>query len=153
MIICNNTKIATFYPGFSPIRLFFIFVIQLMPSYRHILLLLVLTSFLSCRKNEDEIPNVPVNIYVNTTDPNFVALNAVGGWVYITGGNRGIVVYRKSQTEFVALERTCSYKPSDGHQHQPFPAGQQLRFKIPDHRWLGAERPCLLPAPPLQHFV
>jgi nitrite reductase/ring-hydroxylating ferredoxin subunit len=33
----------------------------------------------------------------------------------VTGGNRGIVVYRKSQTEFVALERTCSYKPSESN--------------------------------------
>jgi nitrite reductase/ring-hydroxylating ferredoxin subunit len=75
----------------------------------------ILLGLFCCRREEEQIPNVPVNIYISTADPNFVALNAVGGWVYITGGNRGIVVYRTSQNEFMALERTCSYKPSEAN--------------------------------------
>ncbi|HEY6160595.1 MAG TPA: hypothetical protein VI112_05210 [Bacteroidia bacterium] len=80
-----------------------------------VLFLTGIAGLMSCHKESDPIPNVPVNIYVNTSDPNFVNLNAVGGWVYITGGNRGIIVYRKSQTEFMAIERTCAYKPSESN--------------------------------------
>lgn len=59
------------------------------------------------------MPNVYVNIYIYTTDPEFVNLNAVGGWVYITGGSRGIVVYRNSIEEFMAYDRHCTYEPSN----------------------------------------
>lgn len=66
----------------------------------------------SCKKDTiDVVPNVYVNIYIYTTDPEFVNLNAVGGWVYITGGSRGIVVYRNSIEEFMAYDRHCTYEP------------------------------------------
>ena len=69
---------------------------------------------ISCKKNtEDVVPNVYVNIFIYTTDPEFVNLNAVGGWVYITGGSRGIVVYRNSIEEFMAYDRHCTYEPSN----------------------------------------
>lgn len=67
----------------------------------------------ACRKDDDQIPNVPVDIYINITDPNFVPLNSVNGNVFITGGVKGIVVYRKSVTEFMAYDRCCSHKPSE----------------------------------------
>ena len=54
-----------------------------------------------------------VNFYVNTTDPGFIDLNGVGGWVYVTGGSKGIIIYRKSVTEFMAFDRHCPYHPSD----------------------------------------
>lgn len=66
-----------------------------------------------CRKDNRGIPNVAVDIYIYTTDPNFINLNAVGGWVYITGGSRGILVYRSSNTDFRAYDRHCPYQPED----------------------------------------
>jgi len=66
-----------------------------------------------CKRDEDQIPNVYVNFYVNTTDPGFIDLNAVGGWVYVTGGSKGIIIYRKSVNEFMAFDRHCPYQPSD----------------------------------------
>lgn len=78
------------------------------------LTLLIIFSGLSffCKKdNSGGIPNVAVNIYIYTTDPSFVNLNVIGGWVYITGGVKGIVVYRKNNDEFMAYERNCTYKP------------------------------------------
>lgn len=66
----------------------------------------------SCKKDtEDVVPYVYVNTYIYTTSPEFVNLNAVGGWVYITGGSRGIVIYRNSIDEFMAYDRHCTYKP------------------------------------------
>jgi hypothetical protein len=57
---------------------------------------------------------VPVNVQININQPDFFNLSVVTGWVYITGGSRGIIVYRKSQSEFVALERHSAYNPAEG---------------------------------------
>ena len=76
--------------------------------------LLLLSAFFSCRKDSNNsIPIVAVDIYIYTSNPSFLNLNAVGGWVYITGGVRGILVYRKSTSEFMAYDRNCTYHPDD----------------------------------------
>ena len=56
-----------------------------------------------------------VDIYLYTTDPAFSPLNAVSGYTYLNGGSKGILVYRKSQNEFIAYDRHCSYKAVDGN--------------------------------------
>ncbi len=69
----------------------------------------------SCKKEkQDLIPNAYVDIYIYSNDPNFININATGGWVYITGGVKGIIVYRKSFNEFMAYERNSPYQPSQG---------------------------------------
>jgi len=77
-----------------------------------ILALLVLIGT-GCEKDKDTVPNVSVNIVLSTTDPNFNNLNAVGGWIYLIGGSRGILVYRFSIDEFMAYDRHCTYTPSE----------------------------------------
>jgi len=77
---------------------------------------LLLLAFLanSCRKdNNNYVESVPVDIYLYTNNPSFVNVSVVGGWVYITGGVRGILVYRKSNTEFMAYDRNCTYQSSE----------------------------------------
>ena len=69
----------------------------------------------SCKKSDESIPNVSVNIHISISDPNFVALNAVGGWVYVTGGVKGIVIYCKAVNEYMAYERNCSYHPNESN--------------------------------------
>jgi hypothetical protein len=74
--------------------------------------LLIVTS--GCRdRNTNRVPDVPVNIAINIYQPDFFNLTVPSGWVYITGGSRGIIVYRKSTTEFVALERHSPFQPED----------------------------------------
>jgi hypothetical protein len=69
---------------------------------------------LGCRdRNNNRVPEVPVNIAINIYQPDFFNLTVPSGWVYITGGSRGIIVFRKSTTEFVALERHSPYQPED----------------------------------------
>jgi len=68
----------------------------------------------SCSKDiESSVPNVPVNITLNLDNPAYMQLNSVGGSITIVGGNRGIIVYRKGQLEYVAIERTCAYQSTD----------------------------------------
>jgi len=80
-----------------------------------ILSLLIGISFIfsSCKKDKDAVPYVYTDFYIYSTDPNFIALNAVQGWVYVTGGSRGVLIYRKSLNEFMAYDRPCTYNTTD----------------------------------------
>jgi len=84
---------------------------------KKILLLLVSVAMLSSRcRNRDNglVPSVPINITINVLTPEFFDLQVPSGWVYYTGGSRGLIIYRKTETEFVVLERHSSYMPEDG---------------------------------------
>ena len=69
--------------------------------------------FSSCRKeNDSQIPNVPVNLTLYLSLPEYSALNSVGNSITINGGYKGIIVYRKSIDAFAAYDRACSYDPT-----------------------------------------
>ncbi len=81
-------------------------------------ILLLFSSFLfinnSCKKDkEDLIPYAVVDFYINTNSTQYVELHSVGGWVNVTGGVRGLIIYRKSIDEFMVYERNCTYQPSN----------------------------------------
>ena len=80
----------------------------------NLIILALLALFVSCSKADKNnvIPYASVNIDIYTSDPDFVDLNAVGGWTYITGGVRGIIVYRYSNDVFKAYDRDCPYDPT-----------------------------------------
>lgn len=83
--------------------------------YKTVVISILLLFFLAqCKKNDDPVPYVYVNFYVSLSSPEFANLNSVGGWVYVTGGYKGIVIYRNSQDEFCAFERVCPYHPTTG---------------------------------------
>lgn len=78
--------------------------------------LMTTTLLFSCKKKKDEtqyIPYVYVDFYCSISNPQFINLNAVGGWVYVTGGSRGIILYRKSNDEVQAYDRHCPYLPEN----------------------------------------
>ncbi|MEX1001507.1 MAG: hypothetical protein WDZ35_05275 [Crocinitomicaceae bacterium] len=66
----------------------------------------------SCKEESHPVPNVPVNITINLDLPSYQALNAPGGYAYVNGGSRGIVVYRNFD-DFVALDRHSTYNSDD----------------------------------------
>jgi hypothetical protein len=74
----------------------------------------------ACKKkaNQDpdnNVPYTPINIVLYPNDPFYFKVQATGGWMYISGGTNGIIIYRKSSNEFVALERTSTYYPDNIH--------------------------------------
>ena len=76
-----------------------------------LLIFLMSTLLIFCKKDRDnQVPNTLVDVYVYTSNPSFINLAAVGGWAYIAGGVRGILVYRKSSNEFMAYDRNCTYQ-------------------------------------------
>lgn len=76
---------------------------------------LTLLSTNSCeRSNPSGIPYVPVNYQLVVSNPQFSPLLAVGGYVTIAGGSKGIIVYRFSPEEFRAYDRHCTFQVNDG---------------------------------------
>ncbi len=75
------------------------------------LIIAILSTNFSCRKDaEDRVPNTPVDIELFLNNPSYIDLSVVGGWTYITGGSRGIIVYRNGPEEFIAMDRHCPYE-------------------------------------------
>ena len=82
--------------------------------YSFLLRFLLLSSFtlilfVSCSKNQNIVPYVYVDQYINISLPSYSSLNYIGGWTYITGGSRGIIIYRQSYDQFSAYDRHCTY--------------------------------------------
>jgi nitrite reductase/ring-hydroxylating ferredoxin subunit len=67
----------------------------------------------ACQKDTPSgAPPTLVDFTVNVNNPSYVDLAVPGGWVYVSGGNQGIIIYRKTIDEFVAMDRLCMYQPS-----------------------------------------
>ena len=79
-----------------------------------ILLFVSILLSLSCKKDKTErVPSVPVNISIPPNSVQFNSLNTIGGWVYVTGGYKGIIVYRKDSETFMSFDRACPFHPTE----------------------------------------
>lgn len=75
-------------------------------------LFIILIFPYSCKdKDEDLIPYVSVDFTIDVLSTFYSELSVPGGFVYVTGGYKGILLYRLSMDEFLAYDRCCSYKP------------------------------------------
>ena len=91
----------------------------------HLFILIAFLGIFSGCKQYPENPNrpilpAPITIYPNTYQ--YHDLNFVSGWLYITSDvestSRGIIVYRQSETEFLAYDRMPPNEPdacTDSH--------------------------------------
>lgn len=102
----------------------------------------VVLCFLSCKKNNTQnqnnhpVASIPVQLTIYPNDPAYLKVQVVGGWMYIDGGIRGIVLYRKSEQEFVAVERSSSHLPdNDAAKVRVMNDNFTLRDTISDSRW------------------
>ena len=70
---------------------------------------------LACERaiEESGVPNVLVNEEVNLEDIDNIALKQVGGYIYILGGVKGIIVRHESQNIYKAYDRNCTFQPLD----------------------------------------
>ncbi len=67
-----------------------------------------------CGKRQDLIPNVPVNFSLPLSDPRLSRLSSPGGAVIINGyGLAGLVLYRKTDGQYVAFDRASSVNPQE----------------------------------------
>lgn len=73
----------------------------------------------SCKKKKTApvpqypVPSVPVSVTLYPNDPTNFKIQAIGGWMYYNGaGLNGLIIYRKTQADFVAIERTSPENPN-----------------------------------------
>ena len=79
-----------------------------------IITILILTGivFHACKKGEDpnsDIPYAYINVVINPNSTLYQELNIVGGWMYypyVNPPSRGLIIYRLTQEDFLAYERT-----------------------------------------------
>lgn len=67
----------------------------------------------NCNKNQQRAYYPPVNEYINISLPQYQSLISPGGWAYVPGGLKGIIVYRRGIDEFVAYDRNCTHNEAN----------------------------------------
>lgn len=86
---------------------------------RNILFFSIIILLVACNKNSTQpVPNIPFDITIDINLPSYNALIGVGGWAYVSGGSRGIIVYRRAIDEFIAFDR---HSPADPEGSCPQP--------------------------------
>jgi hypothetical protein len=82
---------------------------------RQFILVSILLVFFGCepKNNDSGVPDVAVNIEINLNDIDMLPLKQIGGYVYVAGGVRGIIIYHESVNGYRAFDRNCTFQPSD----------------------------------------
>lgn len=76
-----------------------------------IYIVLFISLLTGCKKNStNPVPNISFDLTIDINLPTYNSLNGVGGWAFVNGGSKGIIVYRRSIDEFVAFDR---HSPTD----------------------------------------
>ncbi len=81
---------------------------------RILLVVFLVSGWSGCRDKDDRVPNVFVDITLFLDLNEFSALAVPGGSLALSGGSRGIIVYRRNQSDFVAFDRHCTFEPLAG---------------------------------------
>jgi hypothetical protein len=109
---------------------------------KKVIILVLFFAVIACKKkttqnvSQNPVPSIPVNITIYPNDPLNFKIQSIGGWNYIDGGLNGIILYRKSQEEFVAIERTSSYLPDNATARVKVMSDNfTLRDSVSDSRW------------------
>jgi hypothetical protein len=87
-------------------------------SFKYLTGIIVLVFLIACKKKKQQpepypVPNVPVSVLIYPNDATNFKIQAVGGWMYVNGaGYQGLIIYRKTLEEFVAVERASPENPN-----------------------------------------
>lgn len=73
------------------------------------LICLLLTVLISCDVYNNPVPYKKVDFTIYPNDAMYYQLNNYGGYVYLTGGVNGIIVYRIDAWNFNAFDRACPH--------------------------------------------
>ena len=74
--------------------------------------LLIICMLISCDNENYNFPQVDVNLFLYTNNPEFFDVEIPGGWMYLNGGVGGILLYRKNLDEFIAYDRASTFNPT-----------------------------------------
>lgn len=104
---------------------------------RRLLLILSLACLplSSCRDTPGVIPYVAVDVDINLSLPAYNSLNFPGNWLYISGGSRGLIVYRYTLDEFVVLDRHATHDVDAGCQCSVAADGYTIEDPCSESQW------------------
>ncbi|WP_242921185.1 hypothetical protein [Pontibacter liquoris] len=79
-----------------------------------IALSLLLALLAGCKDSSSgpAIPTVPVSVQINVGSLQYPELRQDGGYVYLQGGYKGIILIRQNANLYLAFERACPYDPT-----------------------------------------
>lgn len=89
-----------------------------------------------CDSIQQDIPYVPVDFEINVNLPAYINLSVPTGHMLVSGGSRGIVLYRYTLDQFVALDRHATHDIPEGCQVTVSDDGLFLEDPCSDSRWL-----------------
>ena len=109
-------------------------------------LFLLIVPFLiqsKCDTVQQDIPYVPVDFDINIDLPAYQPLAVPTGNVLLTGGSKGIVIYRYNNDQFVAIDRHATYDIPEGCAVEVSEDGLFLEDPCSDSQWLIIDGPVI----------
>src|ERR1035437_1608829 len=84
---------------------------------------LLMISYCSKDNQQQGVPNVSFNFTEYLTAYPYSKLQTPGNWIYVTGGSKGIIIYRiginvnntDGSNDFAVFDRNCTYEPLNGN--------------------------------------
>lgn len=110
----------------------------MMRSVLHRFLGFIALAFLplsGCQETPGVIPYVDVQVDINLGLPAYNILNFPGNWLYISGGSRGLIVYRYTLDEFVVLDRHATWDVGAGCQCTVSQDGYTIQDPCSGSQW------------------
>lgn len=108
-------------------------------SRLHVLLTFIIAGALiqsRCNDPNQYIPYVPVDFSINVNLPNYMDLSVPSGHILVNGGSKGIILYRYTLDDFVALDRHATADIPAGCQVQVAEDGLMLIDPCGNSEWL-----------------
>ena len=99
------------------------------------LLALAFLPLSGCIDTPGVIPYVDVQVDLNLSLPAYNNLNFPNNWLYISGGSRGLIVYRYTLDEFVVLDRHATWDVGAGCQCTVSPDGYTIEDPCSGSQW------------------
>ena len=99
------------------------------------LLALAFLPLSGCVDTPGVIPYVDVQVDLNLSLPAYNNLNFPNNWLYISGGSRGLIVYRYTLDEFVVLDRHATWDVGAGCQCTVAPDGYTIEDPCSGSQW------------------
>tara|TARA_B100000795_G_scaffold85907_1_gene62414 strand:- start:4320 stop:4739 length:420 start_codon:yes stop_codon:yes gene_type:complete len=98
--------------------------------------IVLLTGCKGCRENNSVVPLVSVDFSVNINNASYFELTNITGWVYVTGGSRGIIIYRNNIDQFTAFDRHAPYNAEEGCRVSVLEDDITLKDECSESSWL-----------------
>lgn len=89
-----------------------------------------------CNDVNQYIPYVPVDFSINVNLPNYIDLTVPSGHILVNGGSQGIIIYRYTLDDFIALDRHATADIPAGCQVQVAEDGLMLVDPCGNSEWL-----------------